>query len=153
MNRSTIGAALVCLVLCATTGCGYVRQMSSPTLKRLAGQGGGMVPNEADAIAFQSSKFGDEQLASAFADLKAYGFRDVNFRGSAISDRSVPLVAQLHTVRTLNLVGTRVTPAGYAGLRPMKSLRLLWADEEALGAAGLDELRSTLKGVEVRAGG
>jgi hypothetical protein len=153
-RRRRVAAALlrlpIYLVPILACGCALLRQSMDPNLDVLYRQyGAGTIPFEDQLIFFNDKYMDDDAFARAFVYLKKYGMKELDLNGRQISDRSVPLLVQLKTVRDLNLAGTDLTLDGLKQLRHLPRLEWLSVAAGQLGEAELAELRAAMPKVKV----
>jgi len=130
-------------------GCGFIRQVTSPSLAALEPYGASTVPDDAGRIMFVRRSLDDDKLAAAFRYLHQYEPQDLRFDGRQITDLSVSLLIQLDSVEVLDLAGTQITKAGLKRLRLMRGLRQLWVSD-TMSPQDIDEIRHEMpKGVTV----
>lgn len=143
--RIILSAAIGAVAIVWGVGCGYVRQLASPSLKALRPYGVTTIPDRDEYIGFKDRAMDDDQFAQAFPHIAAYRPEFLSLDGRQITDLSVSLLIQLDTVRRLDLQGTRVTTAGLKRLEPMRDLRLLYVSD-SMSDAELAEVEEALGG-------
>jgi hypothetical protein len=93
----------------------------------------------------------DDQALAPLADLPSLRWLELSL--SQVGDAGMSQVARLSRLERLGLENTRVTDQGLAALRRLRRLECLYLDSTAVTPAGLAALRAALPGCRVETGG
>jgi hypothetical protein len=137
---------ILCVFAAVAEGC-YPHYDAYVKLER--SYGGYTILGDPPNVAF-ASYVTDEKLAQALPLLKKVQVQDLSLNSTDISDASVPRIAELKTVTTLDVIGTRVTADALPRLRELPRLKYLSVWSETFDDAAIARLEQSLPGVKIR---
>ena len=142
--RVARGLAVLCLLGSFVQGC----ILHYGTYKELGRYGGYTIVGDPPNVAF-ASELSDERFAEALPLLKKVRVQDLDLNSTDVSDASVPRIAELKTLKSLNVVGTRLTADALQQLRVLPRLKYLTVWSEQFNDADVARLEASLPGVDV----
>ena len=92
---------------------------------------------------------GDAELIAAAPDLKRIRVRALHLATMPVTDRAMPYIAQMTSLETLDLSGTRVTREGLREVARLPRLKYLWVSLRAYSPEAIESLAKALPGTKI----